>query len=450
VPHLKEQAMSILPRAWTHRRATQRGAGTLGVTLVLMLGMSVAGLYLNRGLLFEQRSSANQVRATQAFEAAEAGIEWATGMINSPLAISNACVLNPASATGSFRSRYVSTDATTVNFSIATNVQPGCKLNNGALATCSCPAVPAAGNTAVAALGEQVQPSFTVRLEPVVTNPATGAIDPEAVRVVAWGCAAQAGACTAAATTNLDTDGVATASVILKLSPELRKLPSVPLSCGLSCDLGGSYNVINLDPLTNGLLVNAGDTVTQGGGVSLTTLPGMPPQNAIVDGDDSLRSVASADADCSSSGIFKQYFGSTVEDYASTPSTKRLACAGSADCTSKIMTAYDAGWRSFFFESDVQLSGNGVLGSVTKPVIFVTEHDLKINGTWEITGLIFSNNADWDNLGTGSSRLNGAQLSCASYRNNGNGTISYDRAALNNARRQSASVVRVPGSWRDW
>jgi hypothetical protein len=75
---------------------------------------------------------------------------------------------------------------------------------------------------------------------------------------------------------------------------------------------------------------------------------------------------------------------------------------------------------------------------------------VKINGTTVIYGLIFSNSADWDYDGSGNSKVYGAQVTCASYSNNGNGTVSYDPDALENARRMSAPMVRVPGSWRDF
>ena len=68
-------------------QGAQRGVGTLTVTLLLMFAASIAVFHLNRGLIFEQRSSVNQGRSTAAFELAEAGIEWASGMLNSPLHI---------------------------------------------------------------------------------------------------------------------------------------------------------------------------------------------------------------------------------------------------------------------------------------------------------------------------------------------------------------------------
>ena len=56
-------------------RRRQRGVAALVITVLLFFTMLLASVYLNRNLVFEQRSSANQYRATQAFEAAEAGLE---------------------------------------------------------------------------------------------------------------------------------------------------------------------------------------------------------------------------------------------------------------------------------------------------------------------------------------------------------------------------------------
>ncbi len=48
----------------------QRGIGTLSATLLLMLVIAVVTFYVNRGVLFEQRASGNQTRATLAQEIA--------------------------------------------------------------------------------------------------------------------------------------------------------------------------------------------------------------------------------------------------------------------------------------------------------------------------------------------------------------------------------------------
>ena len=50
--------------------------------MLLFFIISLVAAYAGRNLIFEQKTSANQYRATQAFEAAEAGLEWALAMLN--------------------------------------------------------------------------------------------------------------------------------------------------------------------------------------------------------------------------------------------------------------------------------------------------------------------------------------------------------------------------------
>ena len=73
-----------MTRIHLHPRLRQRGAASLVVAMILLFGMTMVAFYANRGLLFEQRTSANQYRATSAFEVAEAGLEWATARLNEP------------------------------------------------------------------------------------------------------------------------------------------------------------------------------------------------------------------------------------------------------------------------------------------------------------------------------------------------------------------------------
>jgi Tfp pilus assembly protein PilX len=424
-------------RSCTYR--SQRGVGTLAVTLLLLFVMSLVAFYMNRGVLFEQRASGNQARSTQALEVAEAGLEWATGMLNAPYDIGADC--NFLTTTNqSFRRRYVQTmvtHATTPTSDVVPRIDafPGCKITTTGL-SCNCPS--AAGT---AALGSTTEPSFTVAFEAV-------AGDPEAVRLTAWGCSGQAAACDG--TSSAAAEASARLTVTLKMRALLRAVPSAPLTCGTYCDLGGSYNVVNTDVATNGILVNAGTTITEGPGVSYATLQGQPAANALVGSDSSLSALSSTDTTCSNSNMFKAYFGSTLEQYAAAANTKTISCGSAADCKTQLMAAYNDGWRNFFFASDLHLSGNQTLGSATDPVTLVTPNGLDINGTWDIYGLIFSNSATWNDLGTGTAIIHGAQISCAGYRNNGNGTVTYDPDALKNARRNSAVLVRVPGSWRDY
>lgn len=435
------------------RRTTQRGAGALAVMMLLLFSSSIIAFYLNRDVLFEQRVSASQVRATTAFEVAEAGIEWATGLVNSPYDINASCLADPASNV-SFRSRYLLTGgATTV--SPAATTFPGCKVNGTSL-SCSCPALPAPGGESVASLGTSVLPGFTVAFEPVTVN---GVVDPQAVRVTSTGCTATASACkpltAGSAATTGSGDAWAQVSAILKVRPLLRAAPAAALTCGTSCQLGGSYNIANTDIASNGMTVNAGTSITTGNGVSVSTVPGQPVGTSQVANDSALASIASNDADCSDSGMFQAYFGTTLAEYVASPQVRSIpGCTNPSTCGALVQTAVNEGYRDFYFPDGLSLNNSAPFSSlgsagVGNGVNIVSPAAININGNISIYGMLFSNSANVNDLGTGTANVYGAMVTCAGYSNNGNGTLSYDPDALTGGARRGA-MVRVPGSWRDF
>ena len=59
-----------------HPLTSQRGAATLAITLMLAFVVLLSVAFANRSMLFEAKTSANQYHAAQAYEAAEAGLDW--------------------------------------------------------------------------------------------------------------------------------------------------------------------------------------------------------------------------------------------------------------------------------------------------------------------------------------------------------------------------------------
>ena len=79
LPGLTEEcAMNHAPRT---RRHHQQGAAALLVVVVLFFILAMVTAYAGRGLIFEQRTSVNNQRAAQAFEAAESGLDLAIGLL---------------------------------------------------------------------------------------------------------------------------------------------------------------------------------------------------------------------------------------------------------------------------------------------------------------------------------------------------------------------------------
>ena len=95
----------------------QSGVATLVVTMTLFFAMLLVAVFANRNLVFEQRGSANQYRATQAFEAAEAGLEWAQAQLNNVQRLGADCRASTDAAAATFRDRYLHTAPAAAGFS---------------------------------------------------------------------------------------------------------------------------------------------------------------------------------------------------------------------------------------------------------------------------------------------------------------------------------------------
>jgi hypothetical protein len=235
----------------------------------------------------------------------------------------------------------------------------------------------------------------------------------------------------------------------------IRAAPSAALTCGTSCQPGGSYNVINTDVASNGYLVNAGTTITTGNGVSYTTIPGQPVENALIANDTSLSTIANSDPSCSNSAMMSTFLGTTMAEYAASPQVRTITCTSANQCGTAVNTAMNEGWRNFYFPSGFSLNNAAPFSAMGGPgagngVTIVSPGDIDINGNIAIYGLIFSNSANFNDLGTGTADIYGAIITCAAQRSNGNGTIQYDANALGGTGLRPGPMVRVPGSWRDF
>ena len=163
----------------SHRRPfRQRGAATLIVVMLLFFIISMVAAYTSRNLIFEQRTSANQYRSTQAFEAAEAGLEWAVAQLNAGR-MSTSCAASAASVLGtiandsSFARRYLTVDAVSgavTPIYVGSTRQPQCVFGRSSdTATdwawrCSCPLSTAGANTLSQPGGSGPTPAFRVRM----------------------------------------------------------------------------------------------------------------------------------------------------------------------------------------------------------------------------------------------------------------------------------------------
>lgn len=414
----------------------QRGAAALVVTMLLFFAMVLVALFVNRNLVFEQRSAANQYHSTQAFEAAEAGLEWALAQLNHPQRLGADCqpTLDPTAT--SFRARYLTFVRRSTTFvpttwndgGIATALRPTCVRSGGGW-SCSCPSTgqpplnPPPGATPAAAFTLQFLPSA----------------QPGTVRVSATGCTSLAGACLPGAATSADATSKVEAAY--GLLGGLRTPPVATITTRGAFDADTApLGVHNPDPAT-GVAIHAGTTLAASR-ARLSPPAGAPMAGALVGNDAAL-------AGLSTDRFFASTFGIDKADWKHQPAVIRLECNG--DCGRALARAVDAAADNalIWVDGDLALTGPLTLGSVRHPVVIVASGAVRLDGAVGLYGVLYGASMRWDDT-SGGAFLRGAALSESSYQGNGTPELYYDTAVLAALTGDSGSFARVNGSWRDF
>lgn len=422
-------------RAW--RPATpaavrsQRGLAALTVAVALVFGMAVVALFAHRHLIFEQRSSANQARATRAFELAEAGLEWATARLNDPRAAATDC--EPDSASPSFRERYLAGNAAS-GFAPALDALPGCRIDAAGW-TCACPAP-----GTPPALGSRDAPGFALRFE---------AVDAASVRVVSTGCTALAPPCLPASA-GPEADAHATVAAVLTLGPLLPVLPGAALTAVGPVRLSGVTTLANTgsadtDPATAGRLVDTGGAVEVGAAATLQGTPGSPSGAGLRADDLTLAALQPGAPDAASI----TFFGRAMDALPRAVPVQRIAAATPDDAGAALARLVAEGHMAFHFQGPARLP-TGVHGSAERPLLLTSAHPITCAAAPCIVhGLVYGAMAarepgDLDGLD-----VHGAVVSAGAHESAASLSVAFDAAILRTLRHRSAALLRVPGTWQE-
>ena len=423
------------------RRAQQRGVAALVITLVLFFTMMLAALYVNRNLVFEQRSSANQYRATQAFEAAEAGLEWAAAMLNNNARVGADC--QAAGAPGSsFRDRFLAQDRTSSRFAgrtwnnagSAAPLQAACVRAAGGW-SCACPgdAAPALA----APVGDSPAPAFILKF--------AGGDKPGVLRVVATGCTSLAGACAPGSADR--PDATSTVEVSFGLLPAIATLPVAALTARGSVDAGAAaIGLHHADAASGGVAVHAGAMIAAP--LARLSVPaGSVAGEALVEGDAALAAL-------SPERLFSTYFGIDKLAWKNQPVVRRVACG--ADCAGPLASAIDSGvgntmlWVSPSPGTPARIDGPVTLGSPERPVVIVVDGALQLGGAVRLHGVVYSGSLRWVDNGSAGALLRGAAIVEGDYSGDASADLVYDAPLLATLQTATGSFARINGSWRDY
>ena len=453
--------MNLLYAKRPTRRIDQRGAAALAVALVLLFGMTVTAFFASRGMIFEQRTSANQYRSTKAFEVAEAGLEWAVARMNDEsFAVAAPSCDAVVGGVATLTERYLQRNAAGFVWTGGARRLMACRIGAAGAVSCSCPAPGTAPSFASAFDAEA---RFLVEF---VAGP-----DPSSVRIISRGCTNAGAACELGAGTP---DASAIVTALFKIKPAVPSAPGAGLVTGAGASTGGNLTVINKDPRSNGITINSGSVVDLGGSTSVVTLDGTPARASVLDNDPALRNLTNADA--SGELYFRSFFNEGFSDFRNSPTTwiitsgscaaysgRCTQCTGNAgDCGTAVSDAYrDHNVERFWADVGIDLRGNNgpdsadrsIHGSPNRPLAIASTANIDFSGAITAYGMFYaassSADANYISPGNGGATVYGSIITRGNFlKGSGNMRVIYD-ANLFSPQNQPMLLVRVPGSWRD-
>ncbi|MBE7419060.1 MAG: hypothetical protein HS128_15210 [Ideonella sp.] len=419
-------------------RARQRGAAALLVVVVLFFILALVTAYAGRNLIFEQRTSVNNQRATQAFEAAESGIDFAVSQLGSGR-IDAACQPDASGTLSTFRQRMLAQDAGGVFVASGAQptLRPTCMLLNAG-GTCSCPG-PSAGAPVLAEPVGGLAPTFQVRFE------TSGITQPGVVRVVSRGCSSLGTQCYAASTTG-SADAVAEVSVLLGLNSALATPPTAALTVRGALNFNGdAVRISNADPGSRGVTIDAGGALANSGNAVLSSTPGTPAADSVITADPVLGALTAE-------RMFVSFFGMDRTTYRTQPAAIQVTCSGDCDTAVANAIARNPG-RVVWVQGPLTIDSNRVFGSPSTPVMLVVQGDLTVSANLQLYGVLYlfdpSGASSWATT-AGSTLVQGAVVAEGALSMQGAPAIVFDPGVLATINRTQGSLVRIPGSWRDF
>jgi hypothetical protein len=429
--------------------------------MVLFFIISLVAAYTSRNLIFEQRTSANQYRSTQALEAAEAGLEWAVSLLNFGR-INTSCVastLPPDPDNNSFRQRYLTVDP--ANGKITPVLDSGVPLTPTCVRTpsgwtCACPTTGTPTLTAPTAAG--IWPAFRLRFVAVPELPAAPGSprQPGVIRAEVVGCTrVDAPTCLSFDGLGELNEGRVVVSALIALTGNPVGLPSAALTAAGSVAATGAplsfLRVYNTAPSGLGFTVHARNSINTTG-MDLKTSPGSPVASSLIENDPALN-LPAIGSYTAADRVFATVFNMRPETFRTQQAAVRLSCGATCSAAAVRAAIVDNPNQPIWLSGMLDVDSAGDIGSAAEPVVIVSNGSLKFSTSGvTIYGLVYNRLApgvtSW--ITDGSGTINGAVIVDGGVAGTGTTTISYDNDILTRVRGNVGTYVRAPGSWRDF
>lgn len=433
-----------------HQQANRRfvgGVASLTVVMLLFFVTALAAAYASRSMIFEQRTTTNQLRSTLALEAAQGGLEWAIALLNAGR-IDPSCVASTDPGQNAFRQRYLSINPSTGAVTALTGtggmtLTPSCVIEDG-VPRCVCPAdgAPSMSTTSSASTA----PAFRLRFVNVVSKPWTTQIEVN-------GCTRLDNTCLNFPSSPVEQEGRATVTALVTLRSAMSTIPGAAVTSRGA--VNGELIAHNTDASVNGITVQSGGDVVVDES-RLRSLAGTPGNQSRYRNDASFASTAlPGDPKPIGDRFFASFFGMWPNMYLDQPGVVVLGCGGSCnDGHVRTAIANNPG-RMIWVPGSLSIDGAGDIGSASDPTMLVIAGTgVRFNAPATIFGVVYANRdssnapAAFELRGTG--QIRGALVSEHALDAEDDTNIVFDKAIANALRITRGSFVLVPGSWKDF
>jgi hypothetical protein len=370
------------------------------MVMVLFFVMAMVAAYTNRNLLYEQRMSINNFRATAGMAAADAGIDWTIAMLSGARVNSN-CIAPaaPAAADVDFRNRYTifQADGTYAVPKQASGavLSPSCVFTDAGW-NCKCPDLAAPG--VALDYPSNTAPIFAVEID---NGGAPGLLTVD-VR----------GSHEASYANSFGTLGnYNRVRVNLALARALPMAPVAALTAGRNVDMETAIpvKVANPDP-------KSAVTVHTGAGF--------------------LRHHAAADLNSDADVTLLGPPGSSSD----------TSIASDATLSGMVDGAANNPGRVIWIDGAIDLNSDATFGSVAQPLMLVATGDITLSAQLIVNGFIYSGRDVVWNAAAGS-LVRGAVMASRDFVGNTSVAIAYDADVMQRISLGYGSFVRVPGTW---
>ncbi len=447
----------------------QQGVGALMVAVVLLISATLVVLYTSRSTILEQKISANEVRARQAFAAAQAGVDhlFAKAQVDGVAKCTAGC--NSGTPTYTYSDR---TDdlplvggERRLSFSIPdNNTRYQATFCDAAQYTSTTDSTNPSDNTmppCPAAYSTSIQCNIGSESGNRCKCPGTGATR-FIVRACGWS----------------EDDGARqSVSQLVGTTPVVASAPTNPLISLSTINVQGSATVTNfynnLTIWSGGNIANIGNsgkTFVHNPGIeqpSIDTAPPDPPTtcapsaNYICTSDKSKIGPDIVDRDLGLAGLtggefFKNFFGTDGLSYKTTTvSPENILNAG------QFSTMADKGGKVFWIEGNADTANidTGVpapnyaitnpedAGYYGKPNVVIVNGDLSGGGNFEMWGILYV--AGNMNL-SGNITVHGTAIIQGQVSGTGSLDVIFDPRAVAGAANTTGLKGGMAGGWRDW